>query len=51
MALDGCKNIPSDTLAYTITEDEEQGVMFSMSFSILKDSNLPEEETSVEEAE
>lgn len=51
VALDGCKNIPSDTLAYTINEDEESGVLFNMSFSILKDSNIPEEETSVEEAE
>ena len=51
MALDGCKNIPSDTLAYTINEDSENGVMFNMSFSILKDSNIPEEETSAKEAE
>lgn len=49
--LDECENIPSDALSYQVVEDSEQGVVFKMSFTILKEAQTVEEETSVEEAE
>lgn len=50
VAIEKCKNVDGPVVT-TITEDAENGVAYTMSFSIYKDSNLPEEETSVEEAE